>query len=311
MQTDQIAHRPSGDPALPGPLFLGIGVPKGASTWLYDLLGQHPDVKLAPPREVHFFDREEYFARGLDWYAKLFPAAPEWNSFKAIGEITPTYFYCDEQRIEYIANNLPEINKFICIFRNPIDRCYSHYKFAKRVGEIQSNLTFEDFLGDYGDSCIGIRHSFYAKSASNWLDQYNDDQFLNMIFEEIFQDIDAAKRQIADFLGLDASRFPDNAGEQAVNKDFAPRFPKAYAFAVKAGKKLRDTNLYGVESALRKLGIKRLLAKNKTAPQAPERMQPDTRQRLTETFSADVQQLEKTMGRNISAWKDFAPADLD
>lgn len=307
MPSEQNSPSTTDTPSLGGPTFLGIGVPKGASTWLYDLLLQHPDTRLAPITEVHFFDRDEYFNRGLEWYLGQFPGEPERQSFQAIGEITPTYLYCDESRIQYIADNLPDVNKFICTFRNPIDRCYSLYKYYRRLGYYDSDLTFEGFLDHqiYGiNSAIG--QSLYGKHLSNWLNVYNKDQFLFLFFEEIFQDVETSRQQIADFLGLDAKKFADSAGEKAVNENFSPKFPKAYAFAVRAGRKLRDMNLYGLERVLRKLGIKELFSQKKNGLQKAERMSADTRLRLKETFAADVRLLEKLIGRKVPAWKDFA-----
>ena len=56
------------------PTFLGIGVPRAGSTWLYRLMESHPAIWVPPQRtEVHFFDR--YFDRGFDWYAQFFPRA--------------------------------------------------------------------------------------------------------------------------------------------------------------------------------------------------------------------------------------------
>lgn len=41
------------------PEFLGIGVPKAASTWLYHHLRMHPDIWMPPVKELHFFDSED------------------------------------------------------------------------------------------------------------------------------------------------------------------------------------------------------------------------------------------------------------
>ena len=57
------------------PTFLGIGVPRGGTTWLHTTLISHPDVYMPTRRkEVRFFDR--YYERGLGWYETFF-CAPE------------------------------------------------------------------------------------------------------------------------------------------------------------------------------------------------------------------------------------------
>ena len=54
------------------PTFLGIGVLRGGTTWLHELLVSHPDVYVpARCKETYFFDL--YYERGLEWYEGLFP----------------------------------------------------------------------------------------------------------------------------------------------------------------------------------------------------------------------------------------------
>jgi hypothetical protein len=45
--------------ARPYPRFLGIGVPKAASTWLYHNLRLHPEIWMPPVKELHFFDSHD------------------------------------------------------------------------------------------------------------------------------------------------------------------------------------------------------------------------------------------------------------
>ena len=45
-----------------------VGAAKAGTTALYDYLAQHPQVFLSRVKEPMFFSREDYYARGLDWY---------------------------------------------------------------------------------------------------------------------------------------------------------------------------------------------------------------------------------------------------
>ena len=103
------------------PNFILPGPPKSGTTTLRILLNRHPNIYM-PNRELHFFNNEENFSRGLEWYEKFFD---KWNGEKAIGEKTPGYFF-HPKAPQRIKENLSDL-KLIFIFRNPIDRAYSHY----------------------------------------------------------------------------------------------------------------------------------------------------------------------------------------
>ncbi|MGI9290249.1 MAG: sulfotransferase domain-containing protein [Gammaproteobacteria bacterium] len=283
------------------PMFLGIGVPKGATTWLFDLLKTHPDAWLAEREEVHFFDREINFSKGLDWYRQFFPEAKQWADFKAVGEVTPSYLYIDQSQIEFIKNNLPGTHKFICIVRNPIDRAHSHFKFLKRLSKVPSDQSFDEFLLD--PKTI-VEQGRYAKYLSRWLDVYSQDQILILVFEEIFQDIEKSKQQVCEFLELDYARFPDGAGTQKSNEGFDPKFPKLYALAVRISRGMYDLGLDKLVRKLENYGAKSLFSARKKAT-ADASMSPESRRELRETFTQDVAELEEILGRKIPLWKDF------
>ena len=66
---------------------LGIGVQKCASTWLYDILLDHPQVALSEHKEIDFFSY--HYGRGYQWYENHFRSeSPQHFS----GEISPSYF---------------------------------------------------------------------------------------------------------------------------------------------------------------------------------------------------------------------------
>ena len=57
------------------PDFLVVGAMKAGTTSLSGYLSQHPDIHM-PPGEVHYFDREEHFAQGEQWYARALTSGP-------------------------------------------------------------------------------------------------------------------------------------------------------------------------------------------------------------------------------------------
>lgn len=45
--------------------FIGIGVQKSATTWVYRVLEDHPNVQVSFPKELDFFSRTQNFDRGF------------------------------------------------------------------------------------------------------------------------------------------------------------------------------------------------------------------------------------------------------
>lgn len=119
------------------PNFLIIGAMRSGTTSLTRYLRPHPDVFMAPRKELHHFDFN--FDEGLDRYREYFAEA---GAERAVGEATPNYLY-DRDAIPRIADAIPDV-KLIAILRNPVDRAYSHYWHNRAVG--RETAPFEEAL---------------------------------------------------------------------------------------------------------------------------------------------------------------------
>ena len=114
--------------------FLVAGVQKGGTTALFDYLNEHPNLRLPAIKEAHFFDDET----GVDWsspdygaYHALF-SAEEGGGPKLLGEATPIYIYWPRS-LERIVDYNPAM-RMILIFRDPIERAWSHWKMEYARG---------------------------------------------------------------------------------------------------------------------------------------------------------------------------------
>src|SRR5689334_8975756 len=113
------------------PDFIIIGAQKGGTTSLYNYLIEHPLIKSARRKEVHYFDRN--FHKGVSWYKAFFPTSLEKYYAENIlkkdfitGEGSPEYLFyphCAEKAVRV----LPQA-KIIALLRNPVDRAYSQYR---------------------------------------------------------------------------------------------------------------------------------------------------------------------------------------
>ncbi|TDG48319.1 hypothetical protein AWZ03_005274 [Drosophila navojoa] len=112
-------HFPKTSRRLPQALI--IGVRKCGTRALLEMLYLHPRIQKAGG-EVHFFDRDENYLRGLEWYRKKMP-----HSFR--GQITieksPSYFVSPEvpERVRAMNASI----KLLLIVREPVTRAISDY----------------------------------------------------------------------------------------------------------------------------------------------------------------------------------------
>ena len=197
------------------PNFMCLGAAKSGTTTLYDILRQHSEIYIPIFKEPHFFDIPENYNNGIHWYEKnYFNKADK----KIIADFTPSYFF-DENAPKRIFESLGRNMKFLVIFRNPVDRAYSHYLHSKRDDHESKN--FEEALElevsrlkkykNQSDYLSYLRHSYvhqgiYSQMLERYLKYFSLDNFLFIHFEDEFlKEIDLTIKRILDFLEVDSS----------------------------------------------------------------------------------------------------------
>ena len=221
------------------PDFLIIGEAKCGTTSLYDDLVQHPCVREAAIKEVHFFDLR--FHRGLDWYRAQFPFVsllgtnPNGRRSQT-GEASPYYMFHPHAPAR-IKATLPDV-KLIAILRNPVERAYSHYQHEYR--HKRETLTFEEAIARESERLDGElermienpcynsrahrRHAYvtrgiYVESLRRMMSLFSREQLLVVCSKEFFHNPQPVYRQITSFLEL-----PED-----INHRFAKRNTGSYA----------------------------------------------------------------------------------
>ena len=121
--------------------FYCVGAQKAGTTTLHDILIQHPEVYLPETKEAHFFDEDEKYKKGLNWYKKTFFS--NYKGEKISGSCNPEYMYFDDVP-KRIYDTIGTDVKFVFIFRNPMNRAYSHYLMSKR--RCYEELSFADAI---------------------------------------------------------------------------------------------------------------------------------------------------------------------
>jgi hypothetical protein len=271
------------------PTFLGIGVARAGTTWLHTLLADHPDVYMPTRRkEIRFFDVNQ--ERGVAWYETFFCSSADAVNYKAIGEISPQYFYCEECP-ERIAATLPGA-KLLVMLRHPVDRAYSHYGVVVQRRNFRGS--FEEFVAMRPTV---LDKGFYSRYLDRYLRHFAREQIVELVFEDAVRNGSTARQTLSGFLDIPVDGFPSTIGK--VNPSTVPRFGSLSNFVVTTGRRLRNTHLEAAVDLGARLGGRRALTKGRALP----RLDADLRNHLSERYRAEFDELEGRLGIDVSCWR--------
>lgn len=218
----------SGEPRKPD--FLIIGAPRAGTSWLWEMLKQHPGTDLPRVKEPFFFGSSEIYNKGLDWYYGLFK---DIDPSKVTGEGSTSnfydrvpYFYNKGTELMYddslpvipklITDELPDIKIFICL-RDPVQRAISHYGLFKGKGDF-SPFTSLGYVAKTLRKKRLIEYGQYAKYLALWKQYVPPERMCILIFEEdVLKTPADTLRRVYSFLGLDPGFKPQNY-RNAVNR---------------------------------------------------------------------------------------------
>jgi hypothetical protein len=197
----------------PKPDFLGIGVQKGGTTTLYNVLRKHQEVFLTDEKEVHYFTN--HFDRRLSWYLAKFRGR---KNATVSGEITPYYIF--HPAAPWRIHRFNPSMKLILLLRDPVERAVSHYHHAVRWGletlpladaldaEDERLADSEETLSEPGSCHYSHQHHSYAARSryelqiANYLRKFSPEQILVLQSERFFLAGAETLARICAFLGI-------------------------------------------------------------------------------------------------------------
>lgn len=292
------------------PNFICPGAARSATTALYYLLIQHPQVFLPGIKESRFFSRD--YEKGLDWYEQTYYA--DAKDEIAIGDISPVYLI-DDRCAERIYRSLGAETKLIFMLRDPIERAYSHYGML--VHHQFEDLPFEEAIArDEGDRIAKslkhynheygfqyLKESSYSHLIQRYLEYFKPGRMKYVVFEEFTSDMERHLPDILGFLGVhDRHDFDFNvyknpravAGSSRANRLFYrnPLFQKIRD-------QIQSKTGWKTQSLLKKLKNTLLTNRRSGVPVMDETV----RRQLVDYFKDETVRLEGLLGRDLSIWK--------
>jgi hypothetical protein len=211
---------PSSDGRLPNLLLAGIG--KAGTTSLFWHLSQHPDVCASRVKEPRYFlslSEHDADASGVlapvEPYMALFDRC---QSERYAMDGTPHYFHGGRRLIDGIKRELPD-PRVVLTLRDPADRVWSVFTFAKGRMQIPADMTFEAYL-ERSEALYNadaprppkadrpywsVRGGVYADYLPAWLDAFGDDRLRIVFFERFARDAPGTVRDLCAWLGVDTA----------------------------------------------------------------------------------------------------------
>jgi hypothetical protein len=276
------------------PTFLGIGVPRGGTTWLHGLLDAHPEIFMPSRRkEVRFFDA--HFEKGTDWYEAFFCGPEERGAFRAIGEVSPQYIYCHECP-RRIAETLPGV-RLVLMLRHPVDRAYSQYGFVLQRRNFQGS--FQDFLASRPKA---LEYGYYSRYVRKFLDIFPRSDLLPLVSEQAFADVPGTCRQLSVFLDVPAEGFAVDTGRSTVNRSTIPKAQRVAGMGVSVARRFRRMGLEPVVDAARRAGVQRVFR-----GAAVPRLDPALKAELSRAYNSEFDVLEDLLEVDLSPWRTEVP----
>lgn len=280
--------------------FMLIGVPRSATTWLTTCLNQHPEIFI-PIHELNYWNANKSF--GLDWYHKQFVDA---TNSTLLGENSSLYF-ADPVMPYQIAKLFPGI-KVIVLFRDPVQRAYSHYQLNLRNGKYPYKTDFlwacKNPISPWTDF---VEIGRYYTHLIRWQKVLDGNNVKPILYDDIVNKPEVVIQDIFEYLGVDKNFMPDAVNCRVGEGRGMSRYPRLARGARLISNGLRQISgkqwpaiksslLKGGMHYLRQTVYRNKITDNETNDQAACRW-------LREQLIDEINSLEVLLERDLSHWK--------
>ncbi|NXG53154.1 HS3S1 sulfotransferase, partial [Psilopogon haemacephalus] len=187
-----------------------IGVRKGGTRALLEMLSLHPDIAAAES-EVHFFDWEDHYRNGLQWYMNQMPFS---YPHQITVEKTPAYF--TSPKVPERVYSMNQSMRLLLILRDPSERVLSDYTqvFYNHMQKHKPYPSIEQFLVKDGELNVdykAINRSLYYIHMQNWLKYFPLDHIHivdgDKLIKDPFPEIEKVERFLKLSPQINASNF--------------------------------------------------------------------------------------------------------
>jgi len=190
-----------------------VGSMKCGTTILHDFLKEHPEVRTASEKEIHFFTLFRH--RGFDWYDAHFEhdEGARWRL-----DASPSYL--DMSSNPAVALDIKAASpgaKVIALIRDPVERAISQFTHLRDIAKEPSLQGME--IAEFFDRDIGtaftettdvdllyrqvLSFSLYRRKLAHFAAVFGKDSFLLLHNDDLRRDGDTVMKQVFRFVGLE------------------------------------------------------------------------------------------------------------
>jgi hypothetical protein len=197
--------------------FLIAGVQKAGTSTLDGYLRQHPQIRMAKSKEIHFFDSNDRFRHAEPDYDAYHGFFPEPRDNVIYGEATPAYVYWAEA-VPRIWQYHPGM-KLIVLLRDPAERAWSNWRMENQRG--RDPWTFSMAIREERDRSMEVlpaQHrvfsyldrGFYSEQIRRIFRFFRPGQVLFLKSEDLFAEPAPSLRKVFQFLEVEETPVTGN-----------------------------------------------------------------------------------------------------
>ncbi len=295
------------------------GVPKAATSSLFDWIAAHPDASGTIEKETYFFvdpgthmyRADCHVSRGLESYGALFPPLRPTDRAPLVRlEATPGYIY-SKTALEHIPD-LPNAPKCLFVLREPVSQIRSLYAyFQGNWNWIPAGMSFADYLAaveagmsDFKGNELArnaLGNAEYVKFLEAWRSRLGPDRMKILLFEDLRADPRAVTQEVARWVGL-APEFYADFGFDAQNETYVPRSRLLHRVNIALRAQVPKGRLY---NGLREIYHKLNTTRRDQAPSGGQDVVDDLHARFVEPN----RRLSERFGLDLSKWETLPKDD--
>ena len=298
--------------------FFIIGAQKCASTFIHNIISDHPGISM-PSEEIPLFQDPDYTSGGYDNLIRTRRPIAE----SVIWGIKRPDYLAKSEVPKRIKKHCPNA-KLIVVLRSPVERAsaaYFHYMMNGFLPTLPIEVGMPKLLSgeldkEYPRSKEILEYGLYYKHVTNYLNYFNENQLTIIFLEDIKKKPIQTAQNLYRFLGVSPNYIPTKA---------LTKRPQKVIYSVEAIRKIQFKNKLNFTYSEDKLRmhekragrtgkvillisnlVARLIARFYNSKEAPVLPQVITN-KLTSFYADDIQKLARFTNRDLSQWLEVGP----